>query len=425
MLELKKYANCLVLAPKKPSAPSLKKIPAAVYSVVVTDDDDIVLTERVKQYTLPVKIYGISHKRNLRIAGQQYEERTARGLNTGMMITGFKGSGKTLLAEAVANEMIARDRPVFYINQQLSLETLTTLAKYASPCMFLFDEFEKVYAISGEDDVDADHKVQNKLLTFFSTTEFGGVLSALVSNDGLSRLLRHRPQRMLLNLYYGEDTRDRDFEVAMEELGFTPYLKMMMLLGDSSSSRNIDCLLTVANAVEKNYIPDDPTSGEEILELLEVMNVDLRIPWKYRIVVNEVTDASKLGLTISAKHCIVRHNAGVHMTITDAVGKVVFEKKEVFTQSSHVSIKGLSFAVLKGEQLPFNADLIQAEARLTLDETHLDLLSELGDDSTSIAEDAGTLVGSPSPKPILRMGTLYSDRLKISQPTQEFINLIK
>lgn len=420
MLELKKYANCLVLAPKKPNAPALKKFPAAVYSVMEAENGDIVMIERVKQYTLPEKIYGISHKRNLRILGQQYEERVAKGLNTGAMITGFKGSGKTLLAEAVANEMISRERPVFYIDKQLPVDTLITLAKYAAPCMFLFDEFEKVYSVSEKDDDEVDRKVQNKLLTFFSSTEFGGVLSTLVSNSNLSSLLTDRPQRMLLNFSYNAKTRDRDFEVAMDEVGFTPYLKAMFLLGSGDGSRNIDCLLAVADVVNKHYDPEDPTSGQRVQELLEVMNVSLRAPRKFKIIVEKFTDRSKLGFMINATYDTVNYETGVNITIVKPDGKVVFEKRMVIDRGMTVRVEGLVFVIAFGETLPFNADLAQGATRLTLDETHLELLNELGGDSVSKVDNGDNLVELIPSSPALSQAPRLGAYQPVNQLTESF-----
>lgn len=116
------------------------------YSVVV-DRGELVLQKNVKM-SIPHKIYGSTKNDAERIINTFKD----RSTNTGVLLSGDKGSGKTLLAKLVASECEKLNIPTLSISSRLGGNVLATfLQNIGQECVIIFDEFEKVYSHNEED----------------------------------------------------------------------------------------------------------------------------------------------------------------------------------------------------------------------------------------------------------------------------------
>lgn len=179
-------------------------IPAAVYTVSVNPMTGTVnLHKDVKRFNVPERIYGKSHPKRLSMIMDEFKSRES---SLGVILHGLKGSGKSLLAESIANNALVMDVPVFKIDDSISANVLTFIASVAGSCVFYFDEYSKYY-----------HKEehQNEMLTFFSNSAFKKVLFLVCDNTltRFSEYLIDRPGRFLFRIKYRGIERD-----AVEEI---------------------------------------------------------------------------------------------------------------------------------------------------------------------------------------------------------------
>lgn len=202
VVEFENSPHVVRLNLRDPSSVTARLAPG-VYKIKVHPKLGILLPIIKSAYTLPANVYGSKTTRAADLVWSTFNRR--EGI-MGALVTGIKGSGKTLLVETVSNMAIAEGMPVFIVDDpELELDTLELIARHCEPCVFLFDEFAKVYR---------DEKQEN-LLTFFSSTGFTKVLCLMTENEvrSVNTYLLNRPGRMFFHLRYVNVTVDEAKEV--------------------------------------------------------------------------------------------------------------------------------------------------------------------------------------------------------------------
>lgn len=202
-------------------------IPAKVYKIDVTQEgvELVVLRDR---FTLPEKIYGKDHARYLKMIVDDYKNSQR---SVGAMLVGTKGSGKSLLSEAVANKLLEAEIPTLYIDQAYPVRLLKDVIGGIGPCVVIFEEFSKMYkAVADErkthmprrDDspVASDVPTQDALLTLFSDSSLNKVMFLLTDNgtDNISSFLSNRPDR----IKYSIEFKSPSFEIFKDLSKDTP-----------------------------------------------------------------------------------------------------------------------------------------------------------------------------------------------------------
>lgn len=161
--------------------------------------------ERTLDFTLPAKMYGDLGKTGDRVLAT-FE---ARASNTGVLLAGNKGSGKSLLAKSICAKAKAKGLPTILINSPFGGEQFNTfMASIVQPCVIFVDEFEKVYIEEPggnqarrrdeDEDTSSNHGSQNGLLTLLDGTYGGNKLFLFTCNDmwKVSTHMRNRPGRI-------------------------------------------------------------------------------------------------------------------------------------------------------------------------------------------------------------------------------------
>ena len=163
-----------------------ERLPAGNYVIKQDEMTGQLYLETIDAFTLPSKMYGDCLKNTDRIV-QTFLDRSA---STGVMLTGEKGSGKTLLSKNISITL-ARDHavPTIVINAPWHGDKFNTfIQSIDQPCVIVFDEFEKVY----------DRDEQEAILTLLDGVYPTKKLFILTCNDKyrVDYHMRNRPGRI-------------------------------------------------------------------------------------------------------------------------------------------------------------------------------------------------------------------------------------
>jgi hypothetical protein len=178
-----------------------ERLPVGNYTVGFDKMAGIFFLEKIDDFNLTGKIYGNPTRYAERILNT-FKDRTAA---TGVMLTGEKGSGKTMLTKKIAIEAAKEGIPTIVINQPWCGEGFNAFIQMIDqPTIVIFDEFEKTY--------DTDD--QEKMLTLLDGVYPSKKLFLITTNDKwrIDRHMRNRPGR----IFYMIDFKGVDAEFITE-----------------------------------------------------------------------------------------------------------------------------------------------------------------------------------------------------------------
>ncbi len=171
---------------------SFATLPPTSYVVKEDPRKDEFYLEQMEGFTSPSKVYGDTLKNADRIMSTF----SVRQNSTGVLLTGEKGSGKTLLARILGNRMNEQGYPVIMVTSTPKIEGLNKfLDTIREPAMVFFDEFEKIYNRHGE---------QHKLLSLLDGVYMNKKLFVLTCNDknNIDSHMKNRPGRIFYSIEY-------------------------------------------------------------------------------------------------------------------------------------------------------------------------------------------------------------------------------
>lgn len=181
-----------VFKPADPASLNLKEtLPPGTYTIGVTQEGFHL--EQVEDFSPPPRLYGDVDSKARRILDTFID----RPSGTGVLLSGNKGSGKTMLAKRIS-QLALDERGIItiLISQPICGEAFNTfLQDIQQPAIVIFDEFEKVY----------DNEKQPKLLTIFDGTYPSKKLFVLTCNDRwrVDSHMHNRPGRIYYAIEFG------------------------------------------------------------------------------------------------------------------------------------------------------------------------------------------------------------------------------
>lgn len=232
-------------------------LPAAVYTVSFNMDNGFFLTSHLP-FTVTEKVYG-GYDEKVRKIMRTY---SAFDRSLGVILTGHKGSGKSLCAKMLAINCVKNGIPVIVCNQYIK-GLVGFIESIPDNCMVLFDEFDKAFPC---DDDDSDNP-QNSMLPLFDGTSCGKKLFVVTCNkiNGLSNYMINRPGRFHYNLEFGCPGCNEIEEYLKDNLKPEYYDKIRDVIALSYKvDLSYDCLRAIA--IELNF-------GETLNEAMQDLNI--------------------------------------------------------------------------------------------------------------------------------------------------------
>lgn len=228
------------------------KLPVGTYTVGFDKMSSTFYLEQIESFELSGKIYGNATRHADRILRTFLSRPNA----TGVMLTGEKGSGKTLLTKKIAVDAAAQDIPTIVINQPWAGEGFNAFMQMIDqPTVIIFDEFEKVY----------DRETQEQMLTLLDGVYPSKKLFMLTCNDKwrVDSHMRNRPGR----IFYMIDFKGLDAEFIREycddNLNAKEHIDKICQIAALFSEFNFDMLKAMVE--EMNRYNESPT---DVLKLL-------------------------------------------------------------------------------------------------------------------------------------------------------------
>lgn len=309
-------------------------LPAGNYTVKEMPMGGPLYLEQIDSFTSLSKVYGDCLKNTDRVI-RTFMSRPAA---TGVMLTGEKGSGKTLLTKNIAIELAKQGIPTIVINAPWHGDKFNSFIQtITQPCAILFDEFEKTY----------DRDEQEAILTLLDGVFPSKKLFMLTTNDKyrVDYHMRNRPGRIFYMLDFKGLDSEFIREYCVDNLKNTSQIDKIINITSLFGEFNFDMLKALVE--EMNRYNESPQEALRMLNAkpefdggskydVEVIHNGETIKGDVHPAVFDGNPLQPKGLEIQFDACPdeddtdwenVHFNASALVSVNAKEGKFVFEDK--------------------------------------------------------------------------------------------------
>lgn len=223
-----------------------------------TDGSGDLYFERIDRFVESTgKIYGDLASKSTRIL-KTYRSRSC---NTGVLLVGDKGSGKTMLARQISLDAYEFGTPTIIISDRIEGEKFNKLIQdIQQECIIIFDEFEKTYSKYRDSG-------QTPLLTLLDGVFVSKKLFIMTANDryAIDDHFMNRPGRIFYAIEYQGLDKAFVLEYAKDNLKDQSQLDKLERLSDIFTSFNFDMLKALVEEMNRY--------NEGVTEALSMLNI--------------------------------------------------------------------------------------------------------------------------------------------------------
>jgi hypothetical protein len=246
-------------------------LPAGNYVIKKNEMTGQMFLEAIDKFEFTGKVYGDTMKRADRIL-HSFEDRPAA---TGVMLTGEKGSGKTLLAKMLSIKGYEKDIPTIVINAPWCGDAFNSfIQSIEQPVIVVFDEFEKVY----------DEHEQEAMLTLLDGVYPSKKLFVLTCNDKwrVNQHMRNRPGRVFYSMEYKGLEADFIREYCEDNLKDKEHIEKIIGIAGTFGQFNFDMLKALVE--EMNRFGETPQEAMLMLNAKPEYSEESR--YKIKLMIN-------------------------------------------------------------------------------------------------------------------------------------------
>lgn len=272
----------------------LDSLPPQIYAVQFDKMIGFFLTIIKDRLEVPSVIYGSVHNRVEKCI-KTYQDRNT---STGILLTGDKGTGKTLMMSLLANRVVDDlNLPVVLIKEPYSGDQFTMFIEQIGECCLVFDEFGKMYSNNSDDDSN-----QNSLLSLMDGVDKTKRLILLTENreTDINEFMLNRPSRVYYHFKYTKLDResiegyckDHNVELKVQDdiLDLSHRLKIF----------SFDMLQAI--------VEEHKRFGEDISDITKELNIDVRETFGASIEIVSIIDKN------SGERCQLASDQSVKVT---------------------------------------------------------------------------------------------------------------
>jgi hypothetical protein len=261
-----------------------ERLPTATYTVGFDACSGQFFLETIDSFQVTGKLYGDTNQKAARILNT-FNDRT---VSTGVLLSGEKGSGKTLLAKRIAMLAAEQDIPTIVVNEAHCGDGFNKfLQMIEQRVVLVFDEFEKVYH---------EKEDQEKMLTLLDGVYPSKKLFLLTCNDKwrLDSNMRNRPGRIYYSLDYAgvDDQFIREYCKDNLANNTEEHISKVCAVAKIFATFNFDMLKAMVE--EMNRYNESPVEVLEFLNVQPLFEVDIRF---------KTTLIDKKGKVVDLKRC--------------------------------------------------------------------------------------------------------------------------